>query len=338
MNPRRPLFPSPPGHASRVLAACAALAIGSRPTAVPAEGTAPVASVYDRTAAGRAAAPAVEADAAAAADEAARAERIVASSLARIGRAESVSIRLRQRVRLGDRVLVGAGRYLQAGRGDERRFRFETTLTSDGTSTGETFEVTEVSDGLYCWLHRRIGTEPPTLHRIDIRRIRSKLEELGAADPADTAPYVGGLQRNLWWARQWFRFTAATPAEHDGRPVWLVEGRWQPGTLELLLPALAESAGKAGGLRPEQLPDGVPWESRLAIGRGDLLPLRMAFLAIPGTRPVSPAPPEPIAEVEFLEVQLDQPVDAAAFFFQPASQELVDVTDHVVKTMSLMRP
>ena len=267
-------------------------------------------------------------------EAAAQAERIVASSLARLGRAESVSLRLRQRVRIGDRVLVGAGRYLQEGQGEEQRFRLETTLSCDT----EAFSITEVCDGLFCWTDRREGEEPPTLHRVDVQRVRAQLEKLKAPDPTDTAPYLGGLQRNLWWIRQWFRFTSAATAELDGRPVWVVEGGWPPTSLPSLLPDLADAAEKPGGVRPEDLPDGVPWAVRFTIGRDDLLPRRYEFLAIPGPRPVAAGPVEPIAVVDLLEIELDGPVDTTAFYYQPASEGLIDITDFWVSSLGLMRP
>ncbi len=258
----------------------------------------------------------------------------MASSLATIAKAESVSVRLRQRVRVGDRVLVGMGRYLQAGQGDEQRFRFDSTLTCDT----EVFETTEVNDGLFCWAHRRIGPDPPTLHRIDIQRVRGQLEKLGAADPSDTAAYLGGLQRTLWWMRQWFRFGKAEAADLDGRPVWIVTGNWPAGVLAILFPELAEASKRPEGIQPEELPDGFPWAVQVVVAQSDLVPVRLEFLAIPGTRPTSPGPLEPIAVIEFLEVEFDGPVDATAFYYQPAAQEMIDLTGHVVKTMSLMRP
>lgn len=272
---------------------------------------------------------------------AAQAERIVASSLAAIGRAESVSIKLRQRVRIGDRVLVGAGRYLQSGQGEEQRFRFETTLTCESRAFGiepESFEVTEVSDGLFCWLHQRNGPDRPLLHRVDIQRVRGRLAELKVDDPSDTAAYLGGLQRTLWWVRQWFRFNAAVPGELNGLPVWVVEGRWPPGTLGTLLPQLAAAEKRPAGVQPEELPDGVPWNVRLAISQSDLLPHRLEFLAIPGDRPVTAGPLEVIMALDFMEIEIDGPVDATAFYYQPASEELIDLTDVVLRTMAPARP
>lgn len=273
-------------------------------------------------------------DAAAIADRAAQAERIVASSLAKFSRADSVAVKLRQRVRVGDRVLVGTGRYLQAGRGDELRFRFETTLTSDT----ETFEIAEICDGLFCWLHRRAGPDPATLHRIDVQRVRNRLEELSAANLDDTARYLGGLQRVLWSARQWFDFSEAVPGDLDGRPVWFVEGRWNPLPLAALQPARAEAARQPGGIHPDQLPDGMPWAIRFAIGRSDLMPYRLEYLAIPGPRPASGRTVEPIGVIDLVEIEFDGSVDPTAFFYQPATEGLIDITDPYVRMLGLMRP
>jgi hypothetical protein len=331
-RPRLPRLPRGPGG---LLGLLLVLSVGHAEV-LRAQGGAAPPSVYARTGVSpqAAAAGGAEATAGDAAADASQAERIVASSLATIARAESVSVKLRQRVRIGDRVLVGTGRYLQAGQGEEQRFRFDSTLTCDT----EVFETTEVNDGLFCWVHGRIGPDPPMLHRIDIQRVRGQLEKLGAADPSDTAAYVGGLQRTLWWMRQWFRFDKAEAADLDGRAVWIVTGHWPPGVLGILVPDLAEAAKRPEGVRPEELPDGFPWAVHLVVARSDLVPVRLEFLAIPGTRPVSPGPLEPIAVIEFLEVDLDGPVDATAFYYQPAAQEMIDLTGHVVKTMSLMRP
>jgi hypothetical protein len=333
--PRLPRLPSLPRGVGGLIGLLFVLVAGHA-EAPRAQGGGAAASVYARTGASVRAAAAGETQAAAGdvPAEAAQAERIVASSLATIARAESVSVRLRQRVRVGERVLVGTGRYLQSGRGEEQRFRFDSTLTCDT----EVFETTEVNDGLFCWSHRRIGPDPPTLHRIDIQRVRGQLEKLGASDPADTAAYLGGLQRTLWWMRQWFRFSKAEAAELEGRPVWVITGHWPAGVLAILVPELAEAAKRPEGIQPEELPDGFPWAVHLVVAQSDLVPVRLEFLAIPGPRPVSPGPLEPIAVIEFLEVVFDDAVDATAFYYQPAVQETIDLTGHVVKTMSLMRP
>jgi hypothetical protein len=269
------------------------------------------------------------------AERAAQAERIVASSLAAFARVGSISARLRQKARVGPRVLVGTGRYLQTGQGEERKFRFESMLESDS----ESFELLELCDGLFAWTYRRDGPHAPTLHRIDVRRVHDRLVELGSPTPDDTDGYLGGLPRVLWLTRQWMRFTAAESGDLDGLPTWNIDGTWWPGGLAVTGPPLLERVNAGGTIGPTDLPDGVPWSVKLTIGRGDLMPRRIEWLAIPGERPVSPdAPLEPIAVLELFDMEIDGRVDPAAFYYQPAAMGLMDLTDQHVKTLALFRP
>ena len=267
--------------------------------------------------------------------DAQQAERIVAAALAGLGRVDSISARLRQRVRIGDRVLVGAGRYVQSGQGEDQRYRLESAMKSDT----ETFEVLEVCDGLFAWSYRRLGPQPAQIERFDVRRVRERMRSLDVADDASISPYLGGLQRTLSLVRDWFRFVSVEPAAIDDMPVWVTMGRWNPESLAAILPDRAEAARRPEGIAAEELPDGMPWGVRLSIGRRDLFPFRIEWLAIPGRRPVSPGPPEPIAVMELYEVRLGEPVDAAAFVYKPAAEDgLLDLTDAHVKSLAPLRP
>lgn len=300
----------------------------------------PAASVYSRrpTATLTTTAPApprAVVEAVPAAADSPQAERIVAGALGVISRADSFSARIRQKARIGHHVLVGTGRYVQAGQGGERRFRFESTLKSDT----ETFEQLDVCDGLFFWHYRRNGPEPALLERVDVRRVLDQLDQLKAPEGVDPAPYLGGLPRILWLLRESFRFTTATAADFGGEGVWIVEGAWIPDRLAGLMPDLAEQARQPEGVAAAALPDGTPWRIRLAIGRNDLLLRRVEWHGIPGPRPVAAnAIPEPIAVLDIDEPQLGGPVDTAAFFYQPATTGLMDVTEQHVKTLQLMRP
>jgi hypothetical protein len=334
-----PSFRRPPGLPWRLLVPVWAAVVGA-PGGAWADP--PAASVYSRRPATALATtttppapprPAVEAVADAA--DSPQAERIVAGALGVISRADSFSARIRQKARIGDRVLVGAGRYVQAGQGGERRFRFESTLKCDT----ETFEQLEVCDGLFFWHYRRNGPEPALLERVDVRRVLDQIDQLKAPEGSDPTPYLGGLPRILWLLRESFRFTAATAAEFGGESVWIVEGSWIPDRLAGLMPDLAKQARQPEGVAAATLPDGTPWRVRLAIGRNDLLLRRVEWHGIPGPRPAAAnAVPEPIAVLDIDEPQLGGPVDTAAFFYQPATTGLMDVTEQHVKTLHLMRP
>ena len=316
------------GRAVAVVGLSAGSAAWAQPAAPQPEAPAqagPAGSVYRKNAA-TAAAPI--------ADQAAQAERIVAAALAAMGRAESISARVRQRVRVDDRVIVGAGRYVQSGLGEDQRYRYESSMQSDT----ETFELLEVSDGLFAWSYRRIGPQPPQLERLDVRRIRERLHQLKPADDAAISPYLGGVQRTLALLRDWFRFTTVEPTTIDQLPVWRIEGRWCGECLAALLPSHKEAAMKPGGITAAELPDGMPWSVRLSIGKRDLFPFRIEWLAIPGRRPVPDREPEPVAVLELYDVRIGEPVDAAAFVYKPAIEGLIDLTDTRVKQLAPMRP
>lgn len=329
-------------------------ALAQPPSVTPVPPSGPTDSVYRRQAAAAASAgmppapavpaglaPAVVAPAAGTssgdttpAEAAAQAERIVAAALAALGRAESISARVRQRVRVDDRVIVGAGRYVQSGIGEDQRFRYESSMQSDT----ETFELLDVCDGLFAWSFRRIGPQPPVLERLDVRRIRDRLRQLAPGDDMTVSPYLGGVQRTLALLRDWFRFVAVETAAIDDLPVWRIEGRWNPVMLAALVPALKEAASREGGVTAAELPDGTPWSVRLSIGKRDLFPFRIEWLAIPGRRPVADGPPEPVAVLELYDVRIGEPVDAAAFVYKPAIDGLVDLTETRVRQLAPLRP
>lgn len=267
-------------------------------------------------------------------DAALQAERIVTASCRRLAAVESIAARTRQKVRMGRHSLVGGGRYVQSGIGEDQRYRFESMLTADT----ETFEQLEVCDGLFAWKYRKFGEDPPQLRRLDVGRVRQRLVELGAAQPEVTAPYLGGLQRSLWLMRQWFLFDSAVAADMDGVAVWQVEGRINPPMLAAFMPDLKDAALRPGGIAAEELPEDVPWRVRIAIGKSDMVPRRIEWLAIPGARPVAAGVPEPIAVLELFDVQIGGQVDATAFVYKPATEGLIDLTDGYVQGLGAMRP
>lgn len=255
--------------------------------------------------------------------------------LAELGRLETISARVRQRTRVGGRVLVGTGRYLQQGRGVDQRFRFETVTEADS----ERFELLELSDGLSYWKYQKQGEGPPRLKRVDIARVRNRLKQLNIAPEGLATPYLGGLQRSLAQIRQWFRFRTAEAGTLEELPVWRVEGRWAPNMLAAILPEQAEAAKSPEGILPGQLPPGMPWSVELVIGSSRLFPFRIEWRAVPGPRPVAAGTElEPYSVLEIYDVRLNEPVDSAAFVYRPSAEGLVDVTDTFVKHTHPLRP
>jgi hypothetical protein len=268
------------------------------------------------------------------AEEQGNAERIVAAALTGLGRAHSLSARVRQLARVGDVVLKGGGRYLQSGTGDEQRFRFESKLTADT----EEFDVLEVNDGLYYWSYRKLGLQPPRLTRIDTRRVRERLGTFGIAEQATAAPYLGGVQRSLALVREWFRFEAVSSGMIDDVPIWIIDGEWDRDRLAALLPDKAEAIKGPAGITASDLPEGMPWSVRLSIGKRELFPFRIEWLAVPGRRPVAATTPEVVAVLELYDVRVGEPVDATAFVYKPATEGLSDVSENYVNALQSLRP
>lgn len=281
------------------------------------------------------------------ADEAGRAERIVSAALAGLARQPSISARVRQRVRIGGYSMAGGGRYVQSGLGERQRFRFESTLTTD-TPAEEgspraffTVEFVEVCDGTYCWTFRQHGENPAELYRVDVGRVRQRVESLTGKRPSEEpamTPHLGGVQRIFFWLREWFEFDRVQSSQIDGVPIWLVEGRWNKTRLGQLLPEQAERIAAEGGLPASALPEGLPWRVRLSIGKRHLFPFRIEHLAIPGERPVETEQIEPIAVLELYDVRLGDSVDATAFVYDPADGEMVDTTDTHLTLVGPPRP
>jgi hypothetical protein len=280
-------------------------------------------------------------------EAAARAERIVSACLAGLLREPSIAARMRQRVRVGDHSMVGAGLYLQSGLGEEQRFRFESSLAADARSqapaSGDFFtvETLEVCDGASFWTYRRWGENPTEVHRVDVLRVRQRVESIshvsGPDAPAITQ-HIGGVPRILAWLREWFIFDRAQSAEIDGMPVWLVDGRWNPQQAVRMFPALAPLIDEQRGVPPEALPDGVPWSIRLSIGKRELFPFRIEYFAVPGERPVANPQVEPIGVFELYDVQLGEPVDQTAFIYSPASDAVLDTTEMHLGLVFGIRP
>lgn len=311
----------------RRLAWAVAAAIAALPAAaVPVRGEPAAASVYAR---GGGPPPVAAAE-----TPAAQAERILVASLLALDRPQSVLVEFRQLARVGNRVLRGKGRYLQSGTGEDQRYRFESRFKADT----ESFETIEVCDGVTAWAYRKLGVDPAHIERMEVRPVRERLAQFGPPGDVSLSRHLGGLQRTLWTARQWFRFESATAAEIEGLPVWIVEGGWHADSLAAIEPTLKEACRRPGGVLPEELPDGMPWRIRFVIARGDLLPRCVEYLAIPGPRPAAGRETEPIARLELLEIRLGEPVDASEYIYRPA-KEIVpsDVTDSYVGAMGPMR-
>ena len=256
-----------------------------------------------------------------------QAERLVASMLSRLGRAESVSARIRQRTRAEGIVLVGTGRYLQQGSGVDQQFRFEVVNKADT----ETFELLEVSDGISFWKFQKGSSTPVQLSRVDISQIRARLKDFGVDEDQAVAPHLGGLQRSLALIRRFFNFESAERESIDGLPVWRVVGRWNSNRLREIFPHL-EALHDDSEDDALEVPLGTPCSVELIVGSEQLFPFRITWSARGNDGKI-----EPISILELYEVRLGDPIDSAAFVYKPSVEGLRDVTEQFVQGTQPLR-
>lgn len=263
-------------------------------------------------------------------------ERLVAASLAALAQHQAIVADLRQSAIVSGRRFVGTGRYIQAGLGDEQRFRFESSLSGES----ETFHFLEVSDGVAFWSFEKHGDLAPSINRVDLRSVRRKLEGFGpfSGDTVTLTPHLGGIQQILSRLREWFRFDRVESAMLGGEPAWTVEGRWNPEGLARVVPDRLRERVVDGSLEPSDLPEGMPWTVRVILGKRDLFPNRIEWFAVPGPRPATDDRLQVVGLLEFHEVHIGGSVDASAFVYRPAADGLSDATAAFLEGVHPLRP
>ncbi|REK15806.1 MAG: hypothetical protein DWQ37_08285 [Planctomycetota bacterium] len=227
-----------------------------------------------------------------------------------VAAAPSISAKLRHRVELLDRTLLGTGVYLQQGRGDERKFRLEMELRTVLFAT----QVQHVCDGSRLWTleeldgNRDLGT-------VDLVRLRRGQPSSKGQPPSPTMWLsLGGLPRLLVHLQEAFVFDKVVESNLDDLCVLSVEGKWTRGKLAAWLPDQRQAIEKGEQPNLGPLTPNVPHRVVLHVGCDDRFPYRIEYWG--------PADGQGGAEklmvvLELYEVQIDAPVDPAQFVFQP---------------------
>ncbi|WDQ16591.1 hypothetical protein [Rhodopirellula sp. P2] len=157
------------------------------------------------------------------------ADRLIAQTVQRIAHGPAFDAKVRQRVWVSGREILGVGTYEQAGQGTGQFNLQVTMLDGEGKHT-----LQQVSDGRLAWTREQIG-EQVSLRRVDVGRldqwVNDSLASLlgrgsqGSAAPSTLKPSVrvGG----------WTEMMDTIASEHDltlqsgqleGRDVWIVKG------------------------------------------------------------------------------------------------------------------
>jgi hypothetical protein len=217
------------------------------------------------------------------------ADRLVAQTIQRIAHGPAFDAKVRQRVWVSGREILGVGTYEQAGQGTGQFNLQVTMLDGDGKHT-----LQQVSDGRLAWTREQIG-EQVSLRRVDVGRldqwVNDSLASLmgrglqDSAAPTTLKPSVrvGG----------WTEMMDTIATEHDltlqsgqleGRDVWIVKGTLRD---DLRAQRLEEFGTKTWPeLCPTQVVVLIARNNDPETGFGKGLPLRIEYWGDPAHVPI----------------------------------------------------
>ena len=253
-----------------------------------------------------------------------------------LGNRASVSGKIKQQVDVFGQRLLGAGFYLQKGRGPETKIRLELRLTV----ADETSSMMQVSDGRFLWIHQQVLNQT-LLHRIDMSRIQRAMQDdswLSRSVSARGWPAAGGLPKLLEGLSANFYFDEPTESQLGGLAVWVLHGQWRPSLLASLLPSQKEAilAGQRADLMP--LPEQIPHRVVIALGKDDLFPYRVEYwrsLPFDLQNSAGTPPEQEMLVMDLLEVEFDQPLDDRKFTYRAGEQSYEDRTDEYLRNLGL---
>jgi hypothetical protein len=262
----------------------------------------------------------------------------LASAIWTLQARRAVSAKIRQKIDIFGKQLIGSGTYLEQRREPVALLKLELKIQLGQNTTS----LVQVCDGKYLWTYRKLLGNGK-LSRLDAIRASSALKEAEKSGGGDMQmlPGLGGLPQLLRGLHATFDFVSAEKGTLGSKPremtVWRLEGRWKPKELARLLPDQKEAieAGKAVDLAklPKHLPDHIV----LLLGDEDKFPYRIEYRRqLPGkTMPSCKPASRELVTMEWLDVVMDRPVDPGRFEYNPAGLKFTDTTSAFIKRLKV---
>jgi hypothetical protein len=250
---------------------------------------------------------------------------------------DSISAKIRHEAEIFDKHLVGTGVYLEQRRGQDRLLRLELrTQLGDQSSS-----LVQVCDGRYFWVHRNLPSDVK-LSRIDlaqVARAMRKTERAPGQVNRDMLPSLGGLPKLLRGLDTAFDFTQVEQGRWGKRkqPVWRLQGQWKREQLLKLLPNQKEAMEKGEPPDTNKLPEYLPDQVVLLLGREDLFPYRIEYRRIlPEKASHSGGPTSrALVTMDLFEVNINVPIDPTRFIYSPGDIEFSDQTAAFLQSLGL---
>jgi hypothetical protein len=258
----------------------------------------------------------------------AKADQLLANSLAQLARYDSVSAKIQQQIDLNGQELIGDGLYLQSISGRDLLVRMELKVQV----LDQLCSSLQVSDGRNLWIEEQRGSER-TVERIDVRevalalrRAKPRLEELGGG----RLP-LGGLPEWLHSLTVNFQFVYGGERDLEGVPVSMLVGTWRKDCLLEILPKQKEQIEAGQGVDLNQIPTHLPQQVVLLIGQDDFFPYLIDYRRYQPATVTSSPQPRSLLRVQIYEVRIGGPVDLRQFVYQPGQVDVSDATRPATK-------
>jgi hypothetical protein len=265
-------------------------------------------------------------------DSSGQAERLVHQAAERLDQYASISAKLRLKADIFNEKIVGSGQYRQ-GSAASHLLRWDSTLHIGEHVTS----MQQIVDGTRLWMYQ--GTsDKSTLRRVELSRVLA-VEE-GLARTAGKPPLhglglgpIGGLPKLLRSLDLSVNFTSLAQARLPARfgtqgaevPVYIARGTWTPAVWAKLLPEQAAEINAGQPPKLKKLPQQVPDQVVVTLGRDDWFPYRIEFL-----RAVDDSSPKSLFVVELYDVQWNVPLDRQLFSYQPGLLPVIEFTEPFV--------
>lgn len=275
-------------------------------------------------------------------EDSASGNKLVADSLAMLGKQRTVSAKLRIKTMAYGHELVGTGEYQQMGLGASPMLRLEMKIPIANKMTSKL----QVSNGKIMWTRTEIEEGEPQVSRVDLERIREQVEKQKVTphiDPAINWMMFGGLSRLLAGLSSNFEFGEARADVLQEEPVWIVTGVWKP---EALAKVATHLKNDVLAKKPDvlaKLPPHLPVAVTLVLDRGEKganFPYRIEYLHLAdGKATLGPDSTTPYLVMELYEVDFEADLNAKMFDFRPTDAEsVVEQTELYLKDLLPEKP
>jgi hypothetical protein len=244
----------------------------------------------------------------------------------------SIAAKLRHRVELVGRPLIGTGIYLQQGRGAERAFRLELELRTSLNAT----RLQHVCDGSHLWMLQDFDGHQ-SLTVVDMARLHRAQPKSKGVPPNLGLLALAGLPKLLVRLQDTFLFDRVVESRLDDLRVWSIEGTWHPDRLVQLLPEQKDVIESAGAVNLAPLAANLPHRVVLHVGCDDLFPYRIEYWRTEVDEEDEDASGRPtlMAVMELYEVQHGARIDPSQFVFQPGDVVPNDRTKEFLDRLGL---